>query len=283
MNPRFVIMLLIAIILAVGAAIVAKNWVESQAVNSPTIAQQNTNLPQVYVITSDIAPGVRLESTHIQLEARPNVPAQAITTEDTQKDPNAIVGKITQQQLYAGAVLLKPQINTHPLGLSAEIMTGKRAISLRVDDITGVAGFILPGSETDIIATRREGGTKPLLSKIKILAIDQITSKDQDKPVVVRALTVEVTPEEAIRLINATRDGPLQFALRNLEDNDLSIGQHETQLPSSTAKPHKAPLPVCVLSWDNKTFIDSVTLTPDNCTSTELVRQIPAPPAHTGD
>jgi pilus assembly protein CpaB len=155
MNSRFLIMLIIALILAGGAALIARHWVESQTGNQPVNAEQNT--VNVWVAATNIPFATRLESTQIKLMAWPknNVPSEAYTEEDTKKDPNAIIGKVSQRDFYTDEVLLKPQIKEHGVGstLSALITEGSRAMSVRVDDVVGVAGFILPNNKADILVT----------------------------------------------------------------------------------------------------------------------------------
>ena len=86
----------------------------------------------------------------------------------------------------------------------------------------GVAGFLLPGNRVDVLATRREGKrakASTVLEDIKVLAVDQTASPEKDKPVVVRAVTLEMTPEEAEVLVKSTQEGTLQLTLRNPLDN----------------------------------------------------------------
>jgi pilus assembly protein CpaB len=282
MNSRFLIMLIIAIVLAGGAALIAKRWVESQTGNKPDNA---ANTVLVYVAATDIPFATTIENTQIKLRPWPkdSVPSQAFTEEDTKKDPNAILGKVTQREFYTDELLLKPQIKEHAGGstLSALIPEGMRAISVRVDDVAGVAGFILPGNKADILVTGSgskiicqpkapgyrsipfvtgsPNETYTLLPNIKILAIDQQASQDQDKPALVRALTLEVDPTQAECLVQAMRTGALQFTLRNPMDNNTAIRLPEAptviQQPVKI-KPAKPPITLKILPWDRQKFIE---------------------------
>lgn len=284
MNSRFSIMLIIALVLAGAAAFIAKNWVDSQTGNQVVSVQQDT--VKVYVAATNIPFATRIDNTHLKTMAWPkdSLPAEAFTEEDTQKDPNAILGKITQRDFFTNEILLKPQIKEHLGGstLSALIQDGMRAISVRVDDVAGVAGFILPGNKADILvtgtsnkivcqpkapgykvvptATGSPSETYTLLPNIKILAIDQLASQDQDKPAVVRALTLEVDPTQAECLVHAVRTGALQFTLRNPMDVNTSLELPETvpvNLPSQIkpAKPVRAPVSIKILPWGSQTFM----------------------------
>ena len=85
----------------------------------------------------------------------------------------------------------------------------------------GVAGFVLPGNKVDIIAVQDDGKTETILKNIKVLAIDQKSTADSEKPSVVRALTVEVLPHQAETLVQAMKRSSLQFTLRNPLDQNI--------------------------------------------------------------
>jgi pilus assembly protein CpaB len=119
-----------------------------------------------------------------------------------------------------------------------------RAVSVRVDDVAGVAGFIAPGNKVDIIASDNQTGRSYiLLSNIKVLAIDQIASTEQDKPSVVRSLTLEVNLEDTRILVKGMRNGQLQFALRNpLDDKKLASELVNTPSQPEEQKVQSQPL-----------------------------------------
>ena len=108
--------------------------------------------------------------------------------------------------------------------LSALITPNMRAVTVRVNDVVGVGGFLLPNNRVDVLATRRdqrdsEARTRTILENIKVLAVDQEASQDKEKPVVVRAVTLEMTPEQAEIVVTATEEGSIQLALRNPLDD----------------------------------------------------------------
>ena len=96
---------------------------------------------------------------------------------------------------------------------------GRRAITVSVNEIVGVAGFAQPGGRVDIlVSTQGENGkqiSKIVLENVKVLAVAQQTSADPSKPKVVNAVTLEVTPDQAERLDLARSVGTLSLALRN--------------------------------------------------------------------
>jgi len=253
MNSRFSIMLIIALVLAGGAAWMANRWVESQS--SITTASTQTNTVAVVVAASNIPFGTRIEATHIKLLEWPkgSVPAEVFT------ELQPVVGKVSQRSFITNEILLKPQIKEHLGGstLSALITEGMRAMSVRVNDVVGVAGFILPGNKVDIIHAKGKGSnTYTLLHNIKVLAIDQTASTDQDKPAVVRALTLEVSPKQSEKLVKAMKNGSLQFTLRNPLDDEELIKEKEELKPKKVTRRIRRPAPdssIGILPWGSKT------------------------------
>ena len=108
--------------------------------------------------------------------------------------------------------------------LSAAIRPGLRAASIRVDDVMGVSGFVLPGDLVDVLVTRQEGEktalmrTDVLLSGVRVLAVDQTASSNKTNAIVAKTATVEVTPDQAAKLALGGRVGTLSLALRGADD-----------------------------------------------------------------
>jgi len=114
-------------------------------------------------------------------------------------------------------------------GLSAVIPEGYRAMTVKVDDVVGVSGFIMPGSYVDVIAVivsaSQQNGepiSKIVLQNIKVLAsgpkID--SPENQREPTSVKAVTLQVTPEQAEKLVLAANEGKLQLVMRNYSDQE---------------------------------------------------------------
>jgi pilus assembly protein CpaB len=110
-------------------------------------------------------------------------------------------------------------------GLSITIPEGMRAVSVEVDQVIGVAGFVLPGTHVDVLATvmpgtdRRETTTRTILQKVRALAADQKYQLDiEGEPQYVTVVTLLVTPDEAEALTLAATEGRIQLALRNTLD-----------------------------------------------------------------
>jgi pilus assembly protein CpaB len=113
--------------------------------------------------------------------------------------------------------------------LSALIAPGMRAVTLRVDDVRGVAGFVLPGDHVDVVLTRRENNEKAytdvLLQNAKVLAVDQLANERQEGANVAKAVTVEVSTEQAQKVVLASGVGSLSLVLRQAGGADPSSAQ----------------------------------------------------------
>lgn len=118
--------------------------------------------------------------------------------------------------------------------LSTQLDEGKRAVSVRVDEVRGVAGFVLPGDRVDVILTRGEAAAGDaayadiLLQNAKVLAIDQLANERQDKPAVARAVTLELDVEQAQKVVLAQGIGRLSLILRQPGEPALAAARRVT-------------------------------------------------------
>ncbi|MGD8728144.1 MAG: Flp pilus assembly protein CpaB, partial [Gemmatimonadota bacterium] len=135
-------------------------------------------------------------------------------------------------------------------GLSITIPEGMRAVSVEVDQVIGVAGFVLPGTRVDVLVTimpgtdRRQMTTRIILQNVRALAADQRYQQDiEGEPQYVTVVTLLVTPEDAESLTLAATEGRIQLALRNTLDSDEveSRGRRITSLITPTAPRSSAP------------------------------------------
>lgn len=133
--------------------------------------------------------------------------------------------RVALRDMGSNEVVLKSRVSGYGgrATLSALIAEGKRAATIRVNDVLGVAGFVLPGDMVDVMFTRPEdltpGAQTPpmtdvLLQSVKVLAVDQIANDNKDKPIPAKAVTLEVSPEDAQRLALAGQVGSLGLTLR---------------------------------------------------------------------
>jgi pilus assembly protein CpaB len=213
------LLLMISLLLAVFAAWVANNWIKARANSTPAA-------PMDHVITAalDIPLGTKIEQRHLSMIDTTAGKAPSGSFHEYAD----VVGKVTSSSVLAGEILLAPRLADSGAGsaLAAVVATNMRAVTVRVDDVVGVAGFLLPGNHVDVIETERDNqGNKvkaqTILSNVKVLAVDQTAASDSSQPLVVRAVTLEVTPADAEILLKGKTAGSIQLALRNpLDESD---------------------------------------------------------------
>lgn len=149
----------------------------------------------------------------------------AIVPESASSSAEEVVGRIARVSMIPGEPVLSGKLA--PLsatgGLSSIIPEGKRAITVRVNEVVAVAGFALPGSYVDVLVSgkdaNRQSFSRTVLSRVKVLAAAQETAADPEKPKVVNAVTLELTPLESEKLDLARTIGSLSLVLRNELDN----------------------------------------------------------------
>ena len=240
-SRRGPILIVISLLLAVGAAWVANRWLVSQAASGD--AAPST----VGIVTAAIAIplGTKIEARHVAV-----IQMLADTAPDgAYKDLASVEGKIALSEIMKGEILLAPRFAEQGGGsaLAAVVADNMRAVSVRVNDVVGVAGFLLPGNRVDVVAAYRDRQdvlSETVVQNVKVLAIDQSASSDKNEPVVVRAVTLEVTPADAEKLILAEQRGSIQLALRNPLDEKVT---QKSVAPVATVRT-KAPPPAAGVS-----------------------------------
>ncbi|MGW8369650.1 MAG: Flp pilus assembly protein CpaB, partial [Gammaproteobacteria bacterium] len=135
-----------------------------------------------------------------------------------------------------------------------------RAVTVRVDDVIGVAGFLLPNNRVDVLAARRDTSrravTETILRNIKVLAVDQTAATEKNEPVIVRAVTLEVKPEQAEILFKAREEGSILLTLRNpLEDEPVMTEAEPEEKPVEKAAPAPRRVSVAPTRPSNVTII----------------------------
>ncbi|MFQ3236172.1 MAG: pilus assembly protein CpaB [Paraglaciecola sp.] len=214
MNKNTITFITLSAVFGVGAVFIAKNWLDN---NQQEITEEQVN---VVMTTMNIPAGSIIAAKDVRLAVFP----KSTAPEKTINNLEDTLGKVAKSQLYVGDLVRAERLANPGDGsyLASLIGENMRAITIRVNDVVGVAGFILPGNTVDILNTfqqERTATTEVILSQIKILAVDQRAAGGENKPQLVRAVTVEVNLTQAEILMNARRDGYLQLALRNPIDN----------------------------------------------------------------
>lgn len=240
-SSRPYLMITFSVLAGVIAVVLGARWLASQS----SMATQ-----QVVVAARDIDLGSSLDASMLQVARWPasSIPTGAIS------EIKLLETRVLRTSVLRGEPLVEGKLA--PLGtkggLSAVIGSGKRAITVKVNEVIGVAGFALPGNYVDVLVNVRDERDKPIskivLERILVLAVAQEAGRDETKPKVVSAVTVEVSPEQAEKLDLARSIGSLSLALRNQIDRDrvetngirqadlLQVSMSEVEHPPKTAK-----------------------------------------------
>ncbi len=214
-NIKALSLLGLAIVFGLVAAVYASRWVA---------AKSDTATTQVVVASVDIELGSKINPQMLGTVSWPTsaVPQGAFT------DMKSLNERVVKVAIPRGDAILERKLAPAGAqgGLSAVISQGKRAMTVRVNDVIGVAGFALPGNYVDVMVnTQQEGGrdnkiSLTVLEQVLVLAVAQESSRDDLKPKVVSAVTLEVSPEDAEKLDLARSVGSLSLVLRNQLDKD---------------------------------------------------------------
>lgn len=232
--------LLVGVALLLGAltALFMARWLE--------VGRDQTRrvFPQIVVAASAIDAGTVVSAAQLKTVEwhAPEMPLQAL------QDVKAVIGRVTRYPLQPGEPLLESKLAPADTkaGLSAVITPGKRAISVRVNEVIGVAGFAMPGNFVDVLVSGKDNDQNPfsrvVITRAKVLAVAQDTMGDPGKPKVSNAVTLELTPAEAERLDLARSIGTLSLVLRNESDASTwnSAGARMPDILNGGAAPARA-------------------------------------------
>jgi pilus assembly protein CpaB len=226
MNPRMILLVLVALSLAGGTALFARNWIQSQR---PAVAAKPAPViegKEVLVAKQNLPAGTFVKPDHMRWQPWPehNV-AQAYVLKG-KGDMNAFVGAVVRQGVAVGEPITDGRVvKPGDRGFLAAVLDpGMRAISVPVNAETGISGLVFPGDRVDLVVThnlKQSGGTarhasETVLTKIRVLAIDQKTDDQSGKPAVSKTVTLEVTPKQVEAVTVADALGKLSLSLRSL-------------------------------------------------------------------
>ncbi len=237
-NSKPLLIIGLALFLALAAVLVAAKW----------MGEQGAAGTRIVVASADIGQGTRLVAANLQLLDWPagSVPPGAIT------DIAKLENRISRADIGRGEPVLESKLAPPGTtgGLSAVVAAGKRAMTVRVNDVVGVAGFALPGNYVDILVNlestaldngaRQPSISKIVLERILVLAVAQESNRDDTKPRVVNAVTLELAPDQVEKLDLARSIGSLSLVLRNQVDPqpaNTSGATRESVLGLPEAKP----------------------------------------------
>ncbi len=212
-NIRPAVMLVLAIGMGMAAVAMAAVWLNSR---------NSLLTTHVVVAREDVQIGTRLQPGMLQLVDWPSA--------SPLKNPLTSIEQATDRVVNMPLVKGEP-ISTAKLaakgetgGLSAVLREGRRAVTVKVNEIVGVAGFALPGNYVDVMVNTPDSQnnlvSKIVIERIQVLAVAQDVANLESKPKVVNAVTLEVTPAQAEKIDLARSVGSLSLVLRSQVDTE---------------------------------------------------------------
>ena len=256
MNVRLLGLLLVAVIAAGGAVYAASSWISGQRAELARAQQKPAPKQEaVYVLVAreTLPTGTLLRTDHFRWQAWPvkAISENYLRREDTKVED--LVGAVVRNAVTSGEPVTHAKIvHAGERGFLAAVLKPKhRAITVAVNAITGIAGFVFPGDRVDLLLThdfkqgkKQRRATETVLADVRVLAVGQSTNDQAEKPMLSKNVTLELTPKQAevVTLISAI--GRLSLSLRSLQQDELppidTTLNPEALLASLTASPPKA-------------------------------------------
>jgi pilus assembly protein CpaB len=217
----------------------------------PAVPVVKEKTSQVVVAATQVGPASSLSAAQLKIE----VLHQEIRPPGTFGNIEELVGRVTSTSLFPDDRITEDKLTprgTVP-GLSALLSPDQRAMTVKVDEVSGVAGFPVIGDRVDVMVTVDKGEydkdpiSKILFQNLKVLGADQrMESRPGDKPLIVRTVTLEVSPEEGERLALAAQEQHISLVLRSRGDQKLvqTTGVDTATLLGLPSKANKTVPPV---------------------------------------
>jgi len=221
MRQRLVTILLLALVIAAGASYIVYRMVQVR------IARSAIPVSHIVVATRNLEIGTLIKDSDLKTgDWTGTLPKGMLTS------PQAVVGRGVMSPIYEGEPVLESRLAPPGAGggLAATIPAGMRACAVKVNDVVGLAGFVVPGMRVDVLISGnppngQSSGTrvKTLLQNIEVLSAGQNIQKDTEgKPVNVQVVNLLVTPEQAEVLSLASNETRIQLVLRNPLDTQVT-------------------------------------------------------------
>ncbi len=260
MDKKKLMLLLGALVVAIGTAMAAKSLFTGASAPQAQAAPQVPQGPKVLVAQRALPVGTIITADSISFQAWPKEMVQDAYFIDGEADMNKLLGTVVRYPVTAGQPVTQGAlVSPGDRGfLAAALGPGMRAVTIPVSQKTGVGGFVFPGDHVDLVLTQSVGGgsqeslktAETILRNVRVLATDQSTETEivEGKTVVrdFRTVTVEVTPKIAEKVAVAQTIGTISLSLRSLADNqselDQAIASGTVKVPAGASKEQEEKL-----------------------------------------
>lgn len=253
-NFKALLPIVLSLLIAVGGSFYLYQWIQIKTAPDKTVTMEKVDVVPVVVAKIDLPWGTRITADMVQVTPflKESIPHGYFGT------PGGVVARVVTTPLKMGDPVVEHRLAPADItvgGVSAVLKAGRRAIAVRGDKVIGISGFINPGNRVDVLVTIKDPESdrqtsKTVLENILVLASGtEIKENEKGGQSPVDVYTLEVSPEEAEKLVLAATRGKLQFSLRNVIDDDrvktsgITISQ---LLGSSIARVKHPPAPVLV-------------------------------------
>jgi pilus assembly protein CpaB len=241
MSVRNILLIFAAVLITAGTGLAARSWLLDQRAQMANTGP--TNLPpppaiQVLIAADDIPTGTFVKESHLRWQAWPDEPlpdSYMVKPETTDSDPIAdlnVIGAVVRRGISAGEPITAGRVlKSGERGfLAAVIRPGYRAMAIKVNATSSIAGLIFPGDRVDIILTHaisrgntQRRASETVLTNVRILSIDQTVDDQEGQPRVGKNATLELTPKQAEMLAVLTDLGKLSLSLRSLAKDEEEL------------------------------------------------------------
>lgn len=250
MSPRNIILIAFALIAALGTAMLARSWMNSQRVVTAAAPQVVPVEASQYVLVAKtpLPAGRFIKPEDVRWQAWPESQMPATYLLKGKRQPEELSGAVVRSGIAADepitdARLVKPGDRGF---MAAVLEPGFRAVSVSVTATSGIAGFVFPGDRVDLLVTHSvksdeiDGrknflATETVLRDVRVVAIDQRTDDQNSTPTLARTVTFEVTPKQAEMVNVARRLGELTLSLRSLSREELQGSLNIAELAEGDA------------------------------------------------
>jgi pilus assembly protein CpaB len=231
MQVRAIVILALALVMGGVSVFLVNTYLQQQVTERQSVGKVDS--VKVAVAKKDLAFGQKLDKEAVEMVDYPkdSVPKGAFT--NAAAILNAEKPAIALTDIKEREIILPAKISPHGArgGLPAKIPEDMRAMTIAVNEVKGVAGFVLPGDFVDVLHTTTVGRrddrpvTRVIKQNLQVLGVDQLSAEDSNEPKVVNAVTLLVTQRDGQRLTLAQRLGDLNLLLRNEFDGSILADQ----------------------------------------------------------
>jgi len=264
MSVRNILLLVSALLITLGTGLLARSWLNSQRSQTVTVAAPEAASPSTLVLVAevDLPAGMFLKKEHLRWQAWPDegLPTAYIVRQNEESEELAdqeVLGAVVRRGITAGEPIARGRIiKQGDRGfLAAVLRPGYRAMAVRIDATTSIAGLVFPGDRVDVILTHQvkrgsmvRRASETVLNNVRVLAIDQTTDDQGGEAKVGKNATLELTPKQTEMLSVVSDLGTISLALRSLaKDEDEMQRLVNSEEPLAEADPERGQ----TYTWDS--------------------------------